>query len=67
MSKHGVLNYLLSDHFPVFIIRKKKREIVAKVRKRVRLYNNYDEKNFKTLFKEMDWESFFKWKDVDNL
>ena len=67
VRKHGILNDLLSDHFPVFAIRKKVRETVTKVKKRVRTYKNYDEDNFKILFCEMDWNFFFNCSNVDNL
>ena len=67
VCKYGVLNDLLSDHFPVYAIRKKERETVVKVKKKVRIYKNYDENNFKILFNEMDWDSFFICLDVDNL
>ena len=33
VSIHGILNDLLSDHFPVFVVRKKGREMVKKVKK----------------------------------
>ena len=36
IDKEGILNDLLSDHFPVYVVRKKPREKINKVRKSVR-------------------------------
>ena len=63
----GVLNMLLSDHFPVYVIRKKARETVKKVKKRVRILKNYNEDNFKALFDNIDWASYFDCENPDSL
>ena len=59
VSSKGVLNDLISDHFPVYAVRKKSREIVERVWKSVRIYKNYDVDHFKNLFDLIDWENFF--------
>ena len=67
ISEYGVLNDLISDHYPVFVIRKKERERVIKVEKRVRLLKNYDDNNFRNLFSEMHWDNFFGCREVNVL
>ena len=59
----GVMNELLSDHFPVFVLRKKSREFVRRIKKKVRIFKNYNEDIFKTLFEEIDWNSYFELDD----
>ena len=67
IREYGVLNDLISDHFPVFVIRKKDRERVSKVEKKVRVLKNYDDNNFRILFNEMNWDKFFNCGDVNAL
>ena len=67
VCSHGVLDDLLSDHFPVFAIRKKGREIIVKTKKRVRIYKNYNENNFTLLFNEIDWNEYYNCLDVNIL
>ena len=47
VEKCGELNDLLSDHYPIYRIRKKKREYVVKEWKYIRQYQNFDSDNFK--------------------
>ena len=67
VSLHGILNDLLSDHFPVFVVKKKGREKLKKVVKKVRVYRNYNENLFKALFDEIDWNSYFNCVNVNVL
>ena len=63
----GVLNDLLSDHFPIYVIRKKARDKIKKVMKSIRNFKNYNEEHFHNLFLQIDWETFFDCEDPDTL
>ena len=63
----GILNDLLSDHFPIYVVRKKSREKINKVWKPVRNFTNYDKDVFNTLFLQIDWDEFFTCDDLDVL
>ena len=67
VDKGGVLNDLLSDHYPIYVVRKKPREKVIKVWKNVRNFNGYDKDMFNTLFLQIDWETFFACDDPNVL
>ena len=67
IEKCGVLNDLLSDHFPVYVSRKKTRDTVKKVWKKIRNFSKYDEDIFSTLFLQIDWNEFFYTNNPDSL
>ena len=64
----GILDDLLSDHFPIYATRKKDRESNPKVKKRVRVYKNFDAENFgNLLMHRMDWNSYYIDEDPNTL
>ena len=67
VDKGGILNDLLSEHFPIYVVRKKSREMVKKVRKSVQNFSRYDQDVFSNLFFQIDWESFFAHEDPNVL
>ena len=67
IKESGILEELLSDHFSIFAIRKKKRERVIKKWKSTRMYKNYDKDIFGTLLTNMDWAQYYEIRDVDVL
>ena len=67
VNNSGVMDELLSDHFPVFVVRKKSREIVKKIKKQVIIFKNFNEDIFKALYAEIDWNIFFANKNPDEI
>ena len=61
----GLLDELLSDHFSIYVVRKKEREHVCKKWKKIRVTKNYDKDVLTTLLNEYDWTAFFTLHDVD--
>ena len=58
ISTSGTLNHNLSDHFPVFIVRKKERNKCIKKEVEGRSYLRYNTERFQALLTEQDWETF---------
>ena len=58
VNKPGVLSIYISDHFPVFCIRKKKRESLKYVYRTCRDLLNYNSDNFFALIRNIDWTQF---------
>ena len=68
VTDSGVLDDLLSDHFPVYANRKKDREVHPKVKKKVRVYKKFDPTIFENLLlNRIDWDDFFLCEDPDSL
>ena len=65
IDKCGVLNDLISDHYPVYCVRKKKREVVKKEWKNIRQCKNFDENVFQNLFLNLNWHDFDITDNVD--
>ena len=65
VDQSGVLNDLLSDHYPIFCVRKKKREVVKKEWKYVRQYKNYNKNVFENSLTRADWHDFDTTVDID--
>ena len=63
ISKVLVLDDLISDHFPITIIKKHQRTPTEVQWVRGRLYKKYDGERFKELLELHDWENYYK--DVD--
>ena len=55
VKDYGVLGDLLSDHFQIFCVRKKKREHMTREWKTIRMYKNYDKEAFVNLLCQSDW------------
>ena len=67
IADSGILNDLLLDHFPIYIVRKKPWEKVNKVMKKVRNFSRLDSERFNTLFLQIDWLAFFACDDPNTL
>ena len=61
----GVLNFLVSDHLPVFAIKTKVKVVYAKRTIRVRRYRLFNEKLFKDWLSDIDWDTFYSCEDPD--
>ena len=61
----GVLDILITDHLPVYCIRKKAREKHGHVYRTVRAYSNYNVENLSRLIRSLDWDVFNNLNDVD--
>ena len=67
IDTNGVLNDLLSDHFPVFVNRKKKRECIVREWKTIRHYKKFNGERFGDLLNEIDWLSYDLEDDVNKM
>ena len=63
----GILNDLLSDHFPVFINRKKKREKISREWKTIRQYKKFDRDIFCDLLTQIEWPLYDQEDDVNKM
>ena len=59
VSKAGTLDHFISDHQPIYVVKKKKRDSRPKVEFRGRSYRNYNGEEYKRKLLECDWESFY--------
>ena len=55
----GVLNDVLSDHYPIYVCIKKPREVHVSTYIHGRTYTAYDKNRFQTMLGNMDWDSYF--------
>ena len=62
-----ILGDLLSDHFPVFCVRKKKCEKVVREWKTIRQCKNYNYADFCNLLMEIEWNLYDLEMNVDNM
>ena len=68
VSNSGILDDLLSDHFPVYAVRKKHRETNPKVKKKVRVYKNFDSDIFGNLIEDrVNWDAYYAEEDPNSL
>ena len=58
VKEYGILDDVISDHYTVFCIRKKAREMKEMVSRVVRNYKNYNENVFIQLVRNLDWTEF---------
>ena len=56
--KTGIINYNISDHLPIYLIKKKMRNKVNKIEVVGRSYLRYDKDRFDGTLKSQDWTSF---------
>ena len=54
----GVLNYNISDHLPIYLIKKKSRNRIIKVNVVGRSYLHYDSELFNRTLRACDWSKF---------
>ena len=60
ISDSGTLNHYISDHQPVFVIKKKGRDNRPKVEFKGRSYRNFDLPVFQEKLIDYDWEEFYR-------
>ena len=58
VSKAGVLDDMIADHYTIYCVRKKMREKKEMIYKIVRNYSRYNEKTLITLLRASDWDLF---------
>ena len=58
VSESGILDDIISDHYGVYCVRKKIREVKDMTWKTVRDYRNFNEENFVRLLTMIDWNQF---------
>ena len=63
----GVLNDVISDHLPVYICVKKKRNDPEYTKTKGRSYKNYNKTNFQNLVMAEDWETYYNLVDPSDL
>ena len=59
----GVLNFLVSDHLPVFCVKTKFKVNYIKKSVRIRKYRDFREELFKDWLSELDWDSYYECED----
>ena len=59
----GTLDHFVSDHQPIFIVKKKKREDRPTTEFKGRSYKNYDREAFKEGLESQNWDEFFAMSD----
>ena len=65
ISRAGTLDHFISDHQPVFVVKKKGRDHIPKVEFKGRSYRNYDRKIFEQELLAYDWEHFYDMNDPE--
>ena len=65
ISVAGTLDHFISDHQPIFVVKKKKRDHRPKVEFWGRSYRNYDKVLFEQQLLDFDWDDFYELKDPD--
>ena len=63
VSEAGSLDHYLSDHQPIFVVKKKKRDDRPSVKFKGRSYKNFDRKAFGDKLLDLDWDDFYEIKD----
>ena len=58
VSNSGISDDMISDHFTVYCIKKKKKEVRNVVTETVRDYKNFNKENFCQLISDMEWNDF---------
>ena len=61
----GTLNHFVSDHQPIYVVKKKKRDNRPKVEFTGRSYRNFDKDLFKEELSKCDWSDFYKLADPE--
>ena len=54
----GTLNYNISDHLPIYLVRKKQRNKIVKINVQGRSYLQYNRAEFQRLLSESNWDTF---------
>ena len=64
ISKSGVVNYNVSDHLPIFHVKKKIRTKIVKKTTYGRSYKRYNRETFLRLMENQNWENYFEVNDL---
>ena len=67
ITEAGVINYNISDHLPIYMIKKKSRNKIRKTSRTGRSYLHYREEVFNRLLSQADWGSFAVNEDPEEL
>ena len=65
MSEAGTLDHYLSDHQPIYVVKKKQRDCRSRVEFSGRSYRNFDKGKFKDQLRSCQWETFYKIENPD--
>ena len=67
VHSYGTLCNVISDHYPVYICRKKPREHKTFMKSYGRTYGKYNKTLFQSLLQQYDWERYFNETDPNVL
>ena len=65
ISKAGTLDHFISDHQPIYVVKKKQRDHRPKVEFKGRSYRNFDRECLERNLKDHNWDQFYKLHDPD--
>ena len=65
IERAGTLDHFISDHQPIFVIKKKKRDRRPKVEFKGRSYRNYKKDVLERKLLEQNWDQFYKFNDPE--
>ena len=60
INESGTLDSFISDHQPIYVVKKKGRDSRPTVEFRGRSYRHYNSKDYKKQLQQCDWSSFYK-------
>ena len=63
IAASGVINVNVSNHFPIFVTRKKERAFTRKTRFTGRSYAHYNKEEFQANLIGLDWNNFYNQED----
>ena len=67
IAQSGTLNINMSDHLPIFLVRKKNRNKVEKHKTQGRSYLRYNKDTFARLLEQQDWSLFDNCNEIDSM
>ena len=65
ISSSGTINSYISDHQPIYIVKKKEKQITISCEFKGRSYRKYNEEEFKESLSQCNWEGFFNEPDLN--
>ena len=65
VSKAGTLDHYISDHQPIFVVKKKGRDTRPSVEFSGRSYRNYEQSKMKEELRRINWDDFFRLENPD--
>ena len=63
IARSGTLNHFISDHQPIYVLHKKKRDSRKSVEFEGRSYRDYNEDTFRTKLLQLQWGGFYELSD----